>query len=161
MNRENFNLTSIKLLGNGGVEATYTTKRETETTTNMRSVDITDDVIPHPDLKTAFDNEGVDFLARVLGFKDIGTKKKFDEAKERVSCHKFTISEKGDKKLLIVTGKLATGGSKIAINSPKKTATQNGYEIDMTEPLERLEDEAFAYFFEDKKAQLDIGSQLG
>ena len=160
MEREQFNLRSLKLSGDGGVEATYVTKTENPKRTDTREVNIKDSVVPAPELKEVFENEGVDFLSRALGFKELCTAKKYDEAVDRVSCHKFTIKDKGEDKLIVVTGKLSTGGSKVAVNSPAKMAEKNGYGIDMSEAINKLEDEAFAYFFEGKKAQTDIQDML-
>ena len=157
MDKEQFNLRSLTLLSNGGVEATFVTRKETETGNNVREYDITDNVIPHPDLKKPFLNECVDYIFNGLFEKKISQSNTAD-AKDRVSCHKITIRQKGDNKQIILTGKLSMMGSKMAVNTPLALADKHG--LDMNPVIDTLEDEAFQYFYGDKKAQTDIADAL-
>lgn len=155
MKEEQFHLKDLKLLGNGGVEATYSIIDENGSVVSTKVFSVKSTDVPHPDLTQDFKTTGVELLSKMIFDKSDFKAGKFDAARERVTCHKITIYG-GDKKQVIVTGTLDVNGTRVAVNSPKIMAEENGYNVPFSDAILTLEKEAYKYFFKNKKAQIDI-----
>ncbi len=169
MKRENFNLESLKLRGDGGLDIDYSFRPEggdvNDSVTRNSHIACSDDTLePFETFKKAIYN--------FIGFNKIiseavqlskATKKwaidKSEQLEELVSCYKITLIGKDDKQLIICTGKLFNGNSSAPINAPKQSVT-NCWGVDVSDAVETLKDEAFKYLFEGKKAQLDLNAAL-
>lgn len=158
MKREHFQLKSVKILNSGGIEAVYAGQKEDSEVTHEMENKVKDSVVPHPDLNSKLRKCG-DLTFKMLGLDAIGKKNSERQAaeRERINCYKLTVSGDRDKPQVIVTSKLECGGYKVPVNSPKVSAENNAWNVDLVGTISDIEDEVFEYVFNNKKAQLELG----
>ena len=157
MKREEFNLTDITLQSGGGCEIKAIAKTETPTGVETDEIHRKLNRVVHPDMRDPF-KTGVEVLFKVLGF-DKMPKGKHEEQMEKLSCHSVKVRGTEEHPHVIITGKLETNGTRIAINSPKVKVDGNGYNVDLSVMVDTLADEAYRYLYEGKKAQTEIGDE--
>lgn len=182
--QDNIQLSKVKLVKGGGLEVHYTeTVREGDITDKVNWI-TKNTINPHPDLVKKV-NELKDYLARCYGFNGIkvlmdskqlkpAEQKAFGSVstliyamvKETMKKIDITgvaiageIDGEKDKRSVVITGTmLQENNVKTALNSPRLKMNQDlfKFESDVKIIIDDLEDEVFAYLFENKKAQLGL-----
>lgn len=178
MEEKNFNLSKVKMLPKGGIQASY---QLTETVGGEVSVTdyqatYTRDV--HPDMTELF-RDLRNIVARVFGMtsflsflatdeiklpegKMILARSFADELKERIDVRGISLSGSEEDRAVVITAVYETeNGLKTAINTPKiKTAQISyGFEEELDEIVDQIKSEVFRYLFEGKQAQLSLFGQ--
>lgn len=181
--QEQFELQKIKVLKNAsGVEIDFNIVREDAgvTVTDRYSKETT--TFPHPDLLQAIESLK-DLLIKAIGKETIHTERviagfkklfkreteylelekvledHFNGEKTKITVSGISVSGFDSNKGAIITGTyLCKNGSKIALNSPRiRYEGENfGFEGELTEICQRIEQEAYLYTFKDKQAQQQI-----
>lgn len=80
-----------------------------------------------------------------------------DWAEENLEISSLSINSKGDA--IVITGKVkAETGAKMAMNSPRVDLSQDtyGFEEQVTAVVDRITAEAYAFLYENKRAQLEL-----
>lgn len=174
-NRNTFNLSKVKLIKNGGIEAHYTMTEAlgNEVYHNEHQIKDTKDI--HPDLMNCFKEMRV-LMAQLFGvysfttlmntpdFKANAKQKDLaeafaDEASKKIEVRGISISGEDDNVGVVITGLYEfSNGMKSAINSPRirLAGSSFGFEDELQAIVERVKDEVFAFLFEGKKAQLEL-----
>jgi hypothetical protein len=109
-----------------------------------KNCSISDDQNPHADLIKTLDNLGPT-LAKQFWIDDVN--------KEHFFCTGFTIGSKGDSKFVILSGKVETGNGHIVGLSSGQMVLEENSKDPLGKMIEKVQKEAYAYFFEDKTAQ--------
>jgi hypothetical protein len=168
---ENFTLKKA-IISKDGIEANFDKKAVVDGQAQTIEFTVKARYIPHPDIlklsKTlrtylikAFSlDEGYEMAVKYLKGEQ---KNKAEEAMiELYNKVEVTgISIGGDKQLrgVVISGKIeSTNKSKSAMNAPRIVFSSDklGYEKDVEEIVNRIEEEVHAYLFENKKAQAEL-----
>jgi len=181
---ENFTLSKVKIVKNGGLDVTYRETKKDKGITDTIDLNIKNTVNPHPDLVNKI-NELKEYLAKCLGMDtmlslskskglDANHQKAFKEVvvlienahNEQMKKIAITgvsingvIENDKDKRSVVISGtQLMDNNAKIALNSPriKLNTDQFKFEADVQELINELSDEVSAYLFDGKKAQLEL-----
>lgn len=168
-NRTNFSLCSVKVQKNGGLNLTYDLREIIGDETYQDKESKSSSKIPHPDLTNLLKSL-VPTVARVFGHyrvKAVAEKenpklKLEDAVSEILSDINVTgihLSGSNENSGLIISATYKTeGNQKVAINTHRirYTDTVYGFEEDLEEVVQNIEDECFKYLYEGKKAQLQL-----
>lgn len=172
---KNFALTKVKLVKNGGIDVHYevTETIGNESYSNKYHVESSKDV--HPDLLNLFKRMRpimarlfniTSFLTLVDTDEFKATKKQKDSAREfadeatsNIEVRGVSFSGKDENVGVVLTGLFTfSNGQKAAINSPrlKFDLFTFGFEDELEEICEDIEQETYAFLFKGKKAQLEL-----
>lgn len=174
-NEKDFNLSKVKLLPKGGIQAEYQVTQVVDGETSLidRSETCTRDV--HPDLLGLFEDLRI-IVGRVLNITSFLTLMESDEMKLPESkrliarnfadelLHKIEVrgvawSGTGDGVGVVITSVLETpNGLKTCINTPRlKMATISfGFEEELEKIVDAIKGEVYEYLFKGKQAQLSL-----
>ena len=177
---ELFSLRKIKLTNKGGVEIDFAIENRADGQLLTDTYSFTSDSAPHPDLIDAV-KELKPHLAQcygVVSYKDFELIKSLtDKEKKSLKDLKKVITamaNKGmevinmtgcsihgddDSRAVIINGtRTQANNSKTAINSPRIALKNNtfGFEESVKKIIEKINDEARDYMFNNKRAQLEI-----
>lgn len=180
----NFQLTGVKLIKDGGLEATYRDQKTDKGITDSIEVLIKNTVNPHPDLVNKI-NELKGYLAKCYKMdsmivlsnskglsveheKAFASVQKvinnvYNETMKKIAITGISLNGEiegdKDKRSVVITGtQLMDNGSKTALNSPriKLNSNQFMFEADVQEIINSISDEVEEYLFNNKKAQQDL-----
>lgn len=172
---KDFNLSKVKLLPKGGLQAEYqvTVNVDGENSLIDRNETCTRDV--HPDLLGLFEDLR-NIVARVFNITSFLTllesdefalsdaqkalaRSFADEIVEKIEVRGVAWSGTGDNTGVVITSVFETpNGLKTCINTPRiKMATISfGFEEELEQIVERIKTEVYAYLFKGKQAQLSL-----
>lgn len=175
-----FNLDKAKLLKEGGLSVNYEVIETagSEVYQNRYNVEATKD--PHPDLIRCF-AELKPIMGRIfnitsfLSFMETpevkATKPQIEKAREfaekcleKIEVKGVSFSGKDDNFAVIISGIYQVGNNqKVAINSPRIRTNDDvfGFEEELNNILNRIEEEVYAFLFENKQAQLSLFGEEG
>lgn len=185
---ENFSLSKIKLLKGGGVEVSFSETITKDGITDTKNWVLKNTENPHPDLVDKI-NELKIYLAKCYnldllvnltknkglthkeeeGFKAVEKimNKVFFEQLKKISISGVSINgeidnDKDKRSVVIMATQLMENGSKTALNSPriKLANDQFKFEADVQDIVNDLQEEASAYLFDGKKAQLSMFDEV-
>lgn len=173
--KKQFNLKKVKLLNEGGIDCHFEVMQTmgNETYNEKYHMESAKDV--HPDLKKQI-SRLKPIMARVYHMSFVRTLLLMPEFKatqeqcdlaetglqeimQKINISGIAISGDDDKVGIVITGTFtADSNQKMAINSHrmKFNDTRYGTEEEMEEIVLEIENEVYAFLFENKKAQLDI-----
>jgi len=180
----NFALTKVKIIKNGGLDVTYRETKTDKGITDTIDINIKNTVNPHPDLVDKI-GELKEYLTKCYGFDDVikvakskglqkGQMDAFKKVLETIeNVHKeqmkkiaiTSVSINGvvendkDKRSVVISGThLMENNSKTALNSPriKLNTNQFKFEADVQDIINDLSEEVSLYLFDGKKAQLEL-----
>lgn len=174
-NIEQFKLSKIKKIKNGGMEIDWEMRRSTDNENYEIPSNIKNPVIPHPDLVSLFDKLKP-FVARIYNWtlvREIVKNREFkatpDQSKllenyvqemiGKITISGISVSGEDQHAGVIITAVFEHEvNSKSAINGHRIRFSSNvyGFEDEIREICESIERESFEYLYEDKKAQLDV-----
>jgi len=175
MEKEKFNLTKVKLLPSGGIVADYTITEEVAGEVVVTDYTAAKNNSPHPDLVNALADLKV-IVAQVFRFDAVSkvvednaehikasllqeVKDTFGEILDGITVRGVSWSGTGQKAGVVITSLFDVGnGTKTAINTPRLRlgAESFGFEEVLTNLLEGIKNEVFAFLFEGKQAQLSL-----
>lgn len=180
MEREQFNLTKVKLLPSGGVSAEYTITEEVAGEVVTTDYAVTRASTPHPDLlKSLADLRAI--VAHVFRFDTFTkilednselvkasilqeTADAFGEILDGITIRGIAWSGTGNKKGIVITALFDVGnGVKTAINTPRirLDGESYGFEEVLGQYLGYITNEVFEYLFNGKQAQLSLFGETG
>lgn len=172
---KDFNLSKVKLLPKGGIQAEYqvTVNVDGENSLIDRNETCTRDV--HPDLLGLFEDlrNIVGRVFNITSFLTLLESDEFalsdaqkalarsfaDEIVEKIEVRGVAWSGTGDNTGVVITSVFETpNGLKTCINTPRiKMATISfGFEEELEQIVERIKTEVYAYLFKGKQAQLSL-----
>lgn len=170
--RENFNLSKVKLLPNGGgISAEYQISEVAGGEPCVTDYQVTRTQMPHPDLLEQFKQLRA-IVGRVFGitsFLSFLQSEKYpamevarafgDELLAKYEVRGLSWSGSGSGAGVVITAVFATeNGLKTAVNTPRIKTEQISYGFE--EELERIagdvKDEVYNYLFEGKQAQMSL-----
>jgi len=181
---ENWTLTKVKKMKNGGIEGSFSNTKMEKGITNAEEWNFKNTENPHPDLTERMDQLKV-YLTKCYGMDSVvilsnskgltaGAEQSFKKVKNlvdgayqqilnKIDINGLSISgtkedDKDNRSVVIIGTQLMENGSKCAINSPKIKLSLNtfSFEDELEEIVDAIEDEVAAYIYEGKKAQLDM-----
>lgn len=174
MEKEKFNLTKVKLLPNG-ILAEYTITEEVKGEMVTTDYSVTKNATPHPDLVTALAGlrgiiaQTFRFSALVSVVEDNAehvkasllqeVKDTFGEILDGIAIKGVSWSGTGTKQGVVLTALFDVGnGVKTAINTPRiRLASETyGFEEVLSQMLDKVTAEVYAFLFEGKQAQLSL-----
>lgn len=177
---KNFNLSKVKLLPKGGIQAEYQVTQIVDGETSLidRNETCTRDV--HPDLLGMFEDLRT-IVGRVFNITSFLTLLESDEMKltdakkaiartfadellKQIEVRGVAWSGTGDNTGVVITSVLETpNGLKTCINTPRiKMATISfGFEEELETIVESIKTEVYAYLFNGKQAQLSLFGEQG
>lgn len=172
---KDFNLSKVKLLPKGGIQAEYqvTVNVDGENSLIDRNETCTRDV--HPDLLGLFEDlrNIVGRVFNITSFLTLLESDEFtlsdaqkalarsfaDQIVEKIEVRGVAWSGTGDNVGVVITSVFETpNGLKTCINTPRiKMATISfGFEEELEQIVERIKTEVYAYLFKGKQAQLSL-----
>lgn len=172
---KDFNLSKVKLLPKGGIQAEYqvTVNVDGENSLIDRNETCTRDV--HPDLLGLFEDlrNIVGRVFNITSFLTLLESDEFtlsdaqkalarsfaDQIVEKIEVRGVAWSGTGDNTGVVITSVFETpNGLKTCINTPRiKMATISfGFEEELEQIVERIKTEVYAYLFKGKQAQLSL-----
>jgi len=173
--KKQFNLSKVKLIKDGGIDCIYEVQETmgNETYNEKYHMESAKDI--HPDLRKQVDRLKP-IMARVYHMSFVRTLLLMPEFKatpeqcelaetglaeimQKINVSGVAISGSDDKVGIVITGSFtADSNQKMAINTHrmKFNDTRYGNEEEMEEIVGEIENEVYAFLFENKKAQLDI-----
>lgn len=172
---KDFNLSKVKLLPKGGIQAEYqvTVNVDGETSLIDRNETCTRDV--HPDLLGLFEDlrNIVGRVFNITSFLSLLESDEFalsdaqkalarsfaDQIVEKIEVRGVAWSGTGDNTGVVITSVFETpNGLKTCINTPRiKMATISfGFEEELEQIVEKIKTEVYAYLFKGKQAQLSL-----
>lgn len=172
---KDFNLSKVKLLPKGGIQAEYqvTVNVDGENSLIDRNETCTRDV--HPDLLGLFEDlrNIVGRVFNITSFLSLLESDEFtlsdaqkalarsfaDQIVEKIEVRGVAWSGTGDNTGVVITSVFeTTNGLKTCINTPRiKMATISfGFEEELEQIVERIKTEVYAYLFKGKQAQLSL-----
>ena len=173
---KDFNLSKVKLLPKGGIQAEYQVTQTVDGETSLidRNETCTRDV--HPDLLGLFEDlrqivarvfNITSFLtfvdAEVLNHNIHDRARAFaDELLEKIEVRGLSWSGTGDKSGVVITAVYETAnGLKTCINTPRLVLStiSFGFEEELEQIVESVKREVYAYLFKGKQAQLALFGQ--
>lgn len=170
--KEDFELLKVKFNANG-LEVNFKANKHDEQGHKSELLfNVTSPVICHPEL-LIFKTKLREYLMRSVGLyklHDIAMKYLKGDQKDKVAeafgdmvyeTEVMSVSKSGQDQLegIIISGKMTNlMEGKTAINSPRMVFSSDkmGFEDDVETLYFELEEEVYAYIFENKKAQLDL-----
>lgn len=174
-NEKDFNLSKVKLLPKGGIQAEYQVTQVVDGETSLidRSETCTRDV--HPDLLGLFEDLRI-IVGRVLNITSFLTLIESDEMKlpeskrliarnfadellRKIEVRGVAWSGTGEGVGVVITSVLETpNGLKTCINTPRlKMATISfGFEEELEKIVDAIKGEVYEYLFKGKQAQLSL-----
>lgn len=174
-NEKDFNLSKVKLLPKGGIQAEYQVTQVVDGETSLidRSETCTRDV--HPDLLGLFEDLRI-IVGRVLNITSFLTLMESDEMKlpeskrliarnfadellQKIEVRGVAWSGTGEGVGVVITSVLETpNGLKTCINTPRlKMATISfGFEEELEKIVDAIKGEVYEYLFKGKQAQLSL-----
>lgn len=174
-NEKDFNLSKVKLLPKGGIQAEYQVTQVVDGETSLidRSETCTRDV--HPDLLGLFEDLRI-IVGRVLNITSFLTLIESDEMKipeskrliarnfadellQKIEVRGVAWSGTGEGVGVVITSVLETpNGLKTCINTPRlKMATISfGFEEELEKIVDAIKGEVYEYLFKGKQAQLSL-----
>lgn len=177
---KDFNLSKVKLLPKGGIQAEYQVTQIVDGETSLidRNETCTRDV--HPDLLGMFEDLRT-IVGRVFNITSFLTLLESDEMKltdakkaiarsfadellKQIEVRGVAWSGTGDNTGVVITSVLETpNGLKTCINTPRiKMATISfGFEEELETIVESIKTEVYAYLFKGKQAQLSLFGEQG
>lgn len=172
---KDFNLSKVKLLPKGGIEAEYQVTQvvEGETSVIDRKETCTRDV--HPDLIGMFEDLR-NIVGRVFNITSFLTLLESDEMKlpeskkmmarsfadeliQKIEVRGISWSGTGDKAGVVITAVYETAnGLKTCINTPRivLSTISFGFEEELEKIVDYVKKEVYAYLFKGKQAQLSL-----
>lgn len=177
---KDFNLSKVKLLPKGGIQAEYqvTVNVDGENSLIDRNETCTRDV--HPDLLGLFEDlrNIVGRVFNITSFLSLLESDEFtlsdaqkalarsfaDEIVKKIEVRGVAWSGTGDNTGVVITSVFETpNGLKTCINTPRiKMATISfGFEEELEQIVERIKTEVYAYLFKGKQAQLSLFGDNG
>lgn len=174
-NRKNFKLSKAKLDKDGGITINYEVTESIDEQVYSKKFMVESSVDVHPDLKKQF-KDLRPIVARTYNFAMIttlleskefkGTKaqveagrKLYEQLLERITINGISLSGNDDNVGVVVSASYKVKNDQVtAINTPRiKFNTESfGFETELEEILEVIEEEVYLYLFERKKAQLEL-----
>lgn len=175
VSENNFALEKVKLVPDGGLEATYVVTEVKGEAAYVNNYHVKNAMDVHPDLKGLF-NDLRPIVARVFGItsflsfvedkdnkiaKDIQEKARdfADELLGNIEVRGVSYSGKDDNVGVVITAIYTTSnGLKTCINTPRlKMATISfGFEEELETIVGKIEREVYQYLFAGKQAQLSL-----
>lgn len=175
MKRKNFKLKKVKLLKGDGLEAHWISA-ETEGAETFNSENLkksTKDI--HPDLTTKIRSLD-EIVMAIRGYNDFklvlessmfgangaqkaAIEKTLHSIKERVDVSGISINGDDEKKKVSITFKFEEDSKQVVGSSTHAiylSQEKYGYEEDLQNIVEEIEDEVYAYLFEGKRSQQQI-----
>lgn len=157
-----------------GVDATFVETRSVDSTTKSLNHHIESSIAPHPDLLELRDKLKM-VLVKAFGFDYVfneaekhlkGAQKqkvndRYLDTLNKIEVTKISISGEDQLRGVVVSGKIESfNGAKSAINSPRVVfdSKKIGLEKDVQKTVDLICIEVFKYFFEGKRAQLELFS---
>ena len=170
---KDFNLSKVKLLPKGGIQAEYQVTQTVDGENSLidRNETCTRDV--HPDLLGLFDDLR-NIVARVFNITSFLTfldaevvnhniqdraRAFADELLEKIEVRGLSWSGTGDKSGVVITAVYETAnGLKTCINTPRivLATISFGFEEELETIVETVKKEVYAYLFKGKQAQLSL-----
>ena len=178
--KDKFKLSKAKLIKDGGLACTYEVEEVIGQETYNNKYNSESPKLEHPDLKNCF-RKLVYIIARIYhltffktlmetqefaatrGQVDVANKA-FDEVMDKVEVTGIALSGEEDNVGVIITGTfLADTNQKMSINTHRirLEGDHYGFEQDLTDIVSEIEEEVYAYLFEDKQAQLQLFNASG
>lgn len=172
MKRDNFKLKSARM-SKEGVDATFVETRNVDGESKPILHHIESSIVPHPDLLDLRDKLKM-VLVKAFGFDSVlneaekhvpkGAKmtkvtNKYLDVLNKIEVTKVSISGEDQLRGAVVSGKIESfNGAKSAINSPRVVFSSEkiGLEKDTQKTVDLICIEVYKYFFENKRAQLDL-----
>lgn len=175
---DNFKLKKVKTRSSSGLSVSYEEESRTDNVIKHDEVTRSSDRIPHPDLLKAI--EKLDkYLASTHQINAVNALMKSDTLKaEEKKAFKVlkplldNLQQKtlenievtgislggSDRNSVVITGKTKFNKSGAAINSPRIRLDSEiwGFEQEILDVINTLEDEVYQYLFKNKQAQLDL-----
>lgn len=172
---KDFNLSKVKLLPKGGIQAEYQVTQIVDGETSLidRNETCTRDV--HPDLLGLFEDlrNIVGRVFNITSFLSLLESDEFalsdaqkalarsfaDQIVEKIEVRGVAWSGTGDNTGVVITSVFETpNGLKTCINTPRiKMATISfGFEEELEQIVEKIKTEVYAYLFKGKQAQLSL-----
>ena len=177
---KDFNLSKVKLLPKGGIQAEYQVTQTIDGDASLidRNETCTRDV--HPDLAAAFEDLRT-IVGRVFNITSFLTLLESDEMKlpeskimlarsfadellSKIEVRGVSWSGTGDNVGVVITAVFETpNGLKTCINTPRIKMAQIsfGFEEELETIAESIKTEVYAYLFKGKQAQLSLFGQDG
>lgn len=173
--KENFSLNKIKLTKNGGVEFDYEVVDVVGVSAYVRKIHESSASDVHPDLRNLF-KKLKPIMGRIFGFTAFltlvesrefkATKNQMamseelaDKCKERIEPRSISLSGEEDDLCVVLTGQLyVTDNMQTAVNSPRLHLNTEtfGFEEELEDIVGSIEDEAYAFLFENKRSQGEL-----
>ena len=170
---KDFNLSKVKLLPKGGIQAEYQVTQTVDGENSLidRNETCTRDV--HPDLLGLFEDLR-NIVARVFNITSFLTfldaevvnhniqdraRAFADELLEKIEVRGLSWSGTGDKSGVVITGVYETAnGLKTCINTPRivLATISFGFEEELETIVETVKKEVYAYLFKGKQAQMSL-----
>lgn len=172
---KDFNLSKVKLLPKGGIQAEYQVTQIVDGETSLIDRNETCNRDVHPDLLGLFQDLRI-IVGRVFGITSFLTLMESDEMKlpeskkalaraladellDKIDVRGVSWSGTGDNVGVVITAVLETpNGLKTCINTPRIKMAQIsfGFEEELETIVESIKKEVYAYLFRGKQAQLSL-----
>lgn len=172
---KDFNLSKVKLLPKGGIQAEYQVTQIVEGETSLIDRNETCNRDVHPDLSGLFQDLRI-IVGRVFGITSFLTLMESDEMKlpeskkalgraladellDKIDVRGVSWSGTGDNVGVVITAVFETpNGLKTCINTPRIKMAQIsfGFEEELETIVENIKVEVYAYLFKGKQAQLSL-----
>lgn len=173
-NRTNFSLSSVKVAKNGGLNLSYDFREVVGDETYQDKEAKESSKIPHPDLTNLLKSL-VPTVATVFGYyrmkasvektnPKVDLKDSLNELLSDINVTGIHLSGNNENAGMIISATFKTqGNQKVAINTHRIRFTDKvyGFEEDLEDVVENIEEECFKYLFEGKKAQLQLFDENG
>lgn len=176
MKRDKFQLKSVRI-SKEGVDATFTESRSIDKETKKINHSIESNIAPHPDLielrdklkscliaAFGFDSVHNEAEKYLKGAQMTKVNDKYLDILGKIEVTKVSISGEDQLRGAVVSGKMESfNGSKCAINTPRIVFSSNkvGLEKTTQETVDLIAIETYKYFYENKRAQLDLFDKPG
>ena len=170
---ESFKLEKVKLGKHGGIDIHYTLSKYEDEGISTTKYHIESSVDIHPDFREVFESlKGIAIRAlNIDGFLNIVQSDKFNanddqiaiasecyyNIEDSISVTGVSMTGEGENRCAIISLKYE-GEQDVAFNTPKLVVQKDahGFEIDLEQDVISLTKEAYAFLFENKKAQLEL-----
>ena len=178
--KTNFKLSKVKLIKDGGLDCQYEVEEVVGQEVYHNKYNSESPKQEHPDLKNCF-NKLKPIIARIYHLTFFKTlmdtqefkasrvqievaDKAFEEVMEKVDVTGISLSGEDENVGIVITGTFtADTNQKMAINSHRirLEGDHYGFEEELGEIVSEIEEEVYAYLFEDKQAQLQLFNAAG
>ena len=177
---KDFNLSKVKLLPKGGIQAEYQVTQIVDGETSLIDRNETCNRDVHPDLTGLFQDLRI-IVGRVFGITSFLTLMESDEMKlpeskkalaraladellDKIDVRGVSLSGTGENVGVVITAVFETpNGLKTCITTPRIKMAQisSGFEEELETIVESIKKEVYAYLFRGKQAQLSLFGDNG